>query len=275
MEKYTRVRTTMTKLTRFVRRSVVDNYKSILVILGFFLFWEFSVRILRTPEFVLPTPSSAIAHLFFKQADANYNWALHIRTTVYEFLIGFCVTAVLGVGLAIVIVWSKRFKNLSMPMFTFINSLPIIAIAPIILLWMGYGIKTNILIAFLVSFFPVIINTMTGLDSIEDDLLDLVRYLHASKLQLFLKIRIPNSLPYIFSGLKICSTMSIVGAIVGEFIASDRGLGYIIINSQYAMDTPPIFSALIVISLAGAALYWVVALFERLLMPWAFKSQKV
>jgi len=260
--------TTKIKLKRFVRRSIVDNYKSILVVVGFFLFWEFSVRILHTPEFILPTPSSAIAHLLFKQSDANYNWA-------YEFLVGFCVTAVLGVGLAIVIVWSKRFKNLSMPLFTFINSLPIIAIAPIILLWMGYGIKTNILIAFLVSFFPVIINTMTGLDSIEDDLLDLVRYLHASKLQIFLKIRIPNSLPYIFSGLKICSTMSIVGAIVGEFIASDRGLGYIIINSQYAMDTPPIFSALIVISLAGAALYWVVALFERLLMPWAFKSQKV
>ncbi|NMB01461.1 MAG: ABC transporter permease subunit, partial [Firmicutes bacterium] len=141
-------------------------------------------------------------------------------------------------------------------------------------LWMGYGIKTNILIAFLVSFFPVVINTMTGLDSIEDDLLDLIRYLNASKLQLFIKIRIPNSLPYIFSGLKICSTMSIVGAIVGEFIASDRGLGYIIISAQYTMSTPPIFSSLIVISLAGAGLYWVVALAERLIMPWAFKKEQ-
>jgi len=275
MNTHTREKNLMMKFGKFAQRSFVDNYKSVLVIIGFFLFWELSVRLLHTPEYILPTPSSAISHLLFKQADANYNWALHIRTTVFEFLVGYCVTAVLGVGLAIVIVWSKRFKKLSMPMFTFINSLPIIAVAPIILLWMGYGIKTNILIAFLVSFFPVIINTMTGLDSIEDDLLDLVRYLHASKLQIFLKIRIPNSLPYIFSGLKICSTMSIVGAIVGEFIASDRGLGYIIINSQYSMDTPPIFSALIVISLAGAALYWVVSLFERLLMPWAFKSQKV
>ncbi len=269
-------KTTQTKsFAKYMKRSIGANYKSVLVIIGFFLFWEFSVRILKTPEFVLPTPSSAIAHLLFKQSDANYNWPLHIRTTVYEFLIGFGVTAVLGVGLAIVIVWSKRFKNLALPMFTFINSLPIIAIAPIILLWMGYGLKTNILIAFLVSFFPVIINTMTGLDSIEDELLDLIRYLNASKLQIFIKIRIPNSLPYIFSGLKICSTMSIVGAIVGEFIASDRGLGYIIINSQYAMDTPPIFSALIVISLSGAALYWIVALFERLLMPWAFKHERV
>ena len=269
-------KTTQTKsFAKYMKRSIGANYKSVLVIIGFFLFWEFSVRILKTPEFVLPTPSSAIAHLIFKQPDANYNWPLHIRTTVYEFLIGFGVTAVLGVGLAIIIVWSKRFKNMALPLFTFINSLPIIAIAPIILLWMGYGLKTNILIAFLVSFFPVIINTMTGLDSIEDELLDLIRYLNASKLQIFIKIRIPNSLPYIFSGLKICSTMSIVGAIVGEFIASDRGLGYIIINSQYAMDTPPIFSALIVISLSGAALYWIVALFERLMMPWAFKHERV
>lgn len=251
------------------------NYKSVLVIIGFFVFWEVMVRILKTPEFILPTPSSAIEHLLFKQPDANYNWPLHIKTTLYEFLISFVFTAVLGVTLAIAIVWSKAIKSIMLPLFLFINSLPIIAIAPIILLWMGYGIKTNILIAFLVSFFPVVINTMTGLDAIEDDLLDLVNYLHATKLQVFLKIRIPNSLPYIFSGLKICSTMSIVGAIVGEFIASDRGLGFIIINSQYTMDTPPVFSSLIVISLAGAAMYWVIALFERIAMPWAFKKQKV
>ncbi|HOE89910.1 MAG: putative aliphatic sulfonates transport permease protein SsuC [Spirochaetes bacterium ADurb.Bin315] len=254
--------------------AIQKNYRSVLVILGFFLLWEFSVVWFKVPEFVLPPPSAALKHLFIKQADANYNWPLHIRTTLQEFILGFCVTAVLGIGLAIIFVWSKKVKDMVLPLFTFINSLPIIAIAPLILLWMGYGIKTNILIAFLVSFFPVVINTMTGLDSIEDDLLDLIRYLNASKLQLFIKIRIPNSLPYIFSGLKICSTMSIVGAIVGEFIASDRGLGYIIISAQYTMSTPPIFSSLIVISLAGAGLYWVVALAERLIMPWAFKKEQ-
>jgi len=123
-------------------------------------------------------------------------------------------------------------------------------------------------IAFLVGFFPVVINTITGLEAVDEDLLDLVKYLHASKLQVFVKIRIPNALPYIFSGLKICSTMSIVGAIVGEFIASDRGLGYIIINAQYSMNTPPIFSSLILISLAGALLYTIVSLLERIIMPW-------
>jgi NitT/TauT family transport system permease protein len=270
MKKHSKSQTVTTK--QFMN-ALHKNYRSVLVVIGFFVLWELVVRLAKVPEFVLPTPSSALAHLFIPQADANYNWPLHISTTVYEFLIGFVVTAVSGVSLAILFVWNRHIKKIVMPLFTFINSLPIIAIAPIILLWMGYGIKTNILIAFLVSFFPVVINTMAGLDAIEDDLLDLIRYLHASKFQIFVKIRIPNSLSYIFSGLKICSTMSIVGAIVGEFIASDRGLGYIIINSQYSMDTPPIFSALIVISLAGVALYGLITLLERITMPWAFKNQ--
>jgi NitT/TauT family transport system permease protein len=155
-----------------------------------------------------------------------------------------------------------------MPAVIFINSLPIIAVAPILLLWMGYGIVTNILLAFLLSFFPVVINTISGLEAVEEDLLDLVSYLHASKLQIFLKIRFPNSLPYVFSGLKICATMSVVGAIVGEFIASEYGLGHIIVNSQYAMDTPPIFSSLILISLSGGGLYLLVSLLEWACMPW-------
>jgi NitT/TauT family transport system permease protein len=133
---------------------------------------------------------------------------------------------------------------------------------------MGYGIVTNILIAFLVSFFPIVINTATGLGEVEEDLLDLVRYLKASQWQIFLKIRFPNALPYIFSGLKISSTMCVVGAIVGEFIASDKGLGYIIINSQFSLDTPAIFAALIVVSLIGFLLFGLVSLAESILMPW-------
>jgi NitT/TauT family transport system permease protein len=266
------------KKTSFRRRllnTIEDNYRSVLVIIGFFLFWEFSVRFFQIPEFRLPSPSNALAHLFFKQPDANYHWAINIRVTLIEFVMAFVITGVLGITISIVIVWSRHAKNMLMPLFIFINSLPIIAIAPIILLWMGYGITTNMFIAFLVSFFPVVINTITGLDAIEDDLLDLVRYLNASKFHLFLKIRIPNSLPYIFSGLKICATMSIVGAIVGEFISSNRGLGYVITNAQYTLDTPPVFASLIIISLAGAGLFLIITLLERLLMPWAFVKERV
>jgi NitT/TauT family transport system permease protein len=255
---------------RFAR----DNYHSVLVIIGFFLLWEFAVRFFHISEFMLPSPSSALAHLFFKQPDADYHWGINIYTTLYEFIIAFLVTSVLGISIGILIVWSRHAGKMLMPAFIFINSLPIIAVAPLLLLWMGYGTTTNILLAFLLSFFPVVINTISGLEAVEEDLLNLIRYLHASKFQVFVKIRIPNSLPYVFSGLKICATMSVVGAIVGEFIASEYGLGHIIVNSQYALDTPPIFSSLIMISLSGGGLYLLVSLLEWVCMPWTHVRER-
>lgn len=247
---------------------VRDNFHTALTIFALFVLWQLIVDIFNIPQFILPSPLDALGHLFLTQESANYRWMVHIRATLTAIVLSFMFTAAAGILIAILISWSRVLRDISMPFFVFINSLPIIAIAPIILLWAGYGIRTNILIAFLVSFFPVVINTTVGLNAVEDDLLDLVRYLHGSKLQLFLKIRIPNSLPYIFSGLKISSTMCIVGTIVGEFIASDKGLGYIIINAQYSMNTPPVFSALIVISVSGAVLYAIVTLVEKLVMPW-------
>ena len=244
------------------------NYRTPFVILMFFLVWQFAVMIFNIREFILPSPLSAFEHLFLPQPDANYNWSVHLAATIYAVLISFVVTSFIGIIIAITMAWSRLMNNMMLPLFIFINSLPIIAVAPIILLWFGYGIFTNVLIAFLVSFFPVVINTATGLNEVEEDLLDLVRYLHASKWQVFVKIQFPNSLPYLFTGLKICSTMCVVGAIVGEFIASDRGLGYIIINSQFTMDTPPIFASLILVSVIGGVLFGLVSMFEKILMPW-------
>ena len=260
-----------TRVFRFIN----DNYHSVLVIIGFFLVWELSVHIFSIPKITLPAVSESLAALFFPKPHQTYHWAINLKTTLAEFVLAFIITSALGIVIAIIVVWSRHAKNILLPAFIFINSLPVIAIAPLILLWKGYGITTNMLIAFLCSFFPVVINTMTGLDAVEDDILDLARYLNASKFQLFVKIRIPNSLPYIFSGLKICATMSIIGAIVAEYIGSNRGLGFVIINAQYTMDTPPIFAAVILVSLLGAGLYGLVTLLERLLMPWAYTKERV
>jgi NitT/TauT family transport system permease protein len=249
-----------------------ERLKTPAVIAAMLLIWQASVKLFKVPEYILPSPLSALEHLFFKQSDASYNWMVHIRATLMEIVLSFAVTAVAGILIAICIAWSDTIRKASMPVLVFVNSLPIIAVAPLLLLWSGYGLKTNILIAFLVSFFPVVINTEVGLSAIDDDLLDLVKYLHGTKLQVFIKLRIPNSLPFIFTGLKISSTMCVVGAIVGEFIASDRGLGYIIINSQYTMDSPPIYAGLMLVSLFGLSLFGLVSLAERLLMPWAGRS---
>ena len=244
------------------------NFQTPLVILSIFLIWQFAVVFFDVREFILPSPLATFEHIFLPQPDANYNWTVHLTATIYEVLLSFVITSFVGIVIAIIMAWSKLMNDLLLPVFVFINSLPTIAIAPIITLWFGYGILTNVFIAFLVSFFPVVVNVAVGLNKVDQDLLDLVRYLHGSKWQIFIKIRIPNSLPYIFAGLKICSTLCVVGAIVGEFIASDKGLGYIIINSQFTMDTPPIFGSLIMISVIGVSLSALVSLFERVLMPW-------
>lgn len=246
-------------------RKHAETPMTLLVLL---VLWQLAVMVLEVPEYILPSPVSVFQHLALAQSDANYNWSRHISATVTEVVIAFVVTAIVGFVIAVILTWSRSVRELTMPALIFMNSLPIIAVAPIIVLWFGYGLGTNVLIGFLVAFFPLVINVSQGLSRVEEDLLDLVRYMNASKWQVFVKIRFPRSLPYLFSGLKICSTMVVVGAIVGEFIASDRGLGYIIINSQYTMDTPPIFGALIVVSALGVGLFWLVALAERLLMPW-------
>jgi NitT/TauT family transport system permease protein len=250
-----------------------EKLKTPVVIIALVGIWQISVMVFNVKEYILPSPIVALEHLFFAQPDANYNWIHHIKATLLEIVLSFAVTSLVGIFIAIVLAWSKVLNRIIMPAFVFLNSIPIIAIAPLLVLWFGYGLKTNILIAFLVAFFPVVINTTVGLSQIDDDLLDLVKYLNGTKLQIFLKLRIPNSLPYMFTGLKISSTMCVVGAIVGEFIASDKGLGYIIINSQYTMDSPPIFAGLMLVSLFGVLLFGIVAMLERFCMPWQFRRK--
>jgi len=228
------------------------------------LVWHFGVVLLGVKEFILPTPLAAIQTLF----QAKYRWPLNFMATFYEVIGGFLVSALVGVILGIAIVWSDSLKRTILPFLVFLNSLPKIAVAPLFMIWFGYGILPNILIVFLISFFPVVINTATGLVAVEEDLLDLVRCLHATKWQKMRKVQLPNSLPYIFSGLKIAATTAVTGAIVGEFVASDKGLGSVIIASQTTLATPVIFGSLILITIIGMALFGFVEIMERILMPW-------
>lgn len=253
----------------------MKGLQNIISIVLFLAIWEVLVRVFRVQEAFLCTPSSAFYHLFVPQPDANYHWTLNILVTLKEYAISFAVVAAGGIALAILIVWSKMVQNILMPAFIFISSLPMIAIAPILLIWIGYGLKTNVFIAFLISFFPMVINTVTGLNAQDRQLLDLVRYLGANRWQILFKIQLPGALPYIFSGLKISSSLCIMGVIVGELIASDKGLGYVIVNAQLTMDTPPMFASLIMMSMLGWGMYLLVAVAERLLMPWNFVKERV
>jgi NitT/TauT family transport system permease protein len=158
-----------------------------------------------------------------------------------------------------------------MPALVLFNTLPKIALAPLFVIWLGYGVWPNIVIGTTIAFFPMVVNTAVGLSTAEPEMLDLVRTLRASRWQVFAKIRFPNALPYIFTGLKLNATMSVLGAIVGEFVASERGLGALIITGGVTLETPSIFASLMLISALGLVLYGIVVAVEYVVAPWAHR----
>ena len=227
--------------------------------------WQLAVSLRRHPRI-----SAARAALGVERAVARrYRLGQHLWTTTFEIIGAFFMAAVVGVALGVAIAWSPLMANALVPFLVFVNTLPKVAIAPLFLIWMGYGIFPNMLMGALIGFFPVVINTAVGLSQVEADMLDLGRVFNAPKWKIFAKIRIPNALPYILSALKITATAAVVGAIVGEFVASQRGLGYVIVTTQSSMNTSVAFAALIWISVVGLALYGAVVLAAHLWAPWA------
>jgi NitT/TauT family transport system permease protein len=153
-----------------------------------------------------------------------------------------------------------------MPLLVSLNMIPKVALGPLIIVWFKYGVGPNIMMAFAICFFPIVLTTARGLKEVEPELLDLVRTLRGSRWQIFVKIQLPGALPYIFSGMKVAAILAVAGAIVGEFLGSDRGLGYLMLQVQVTLDTAAMFMAVILITLIGGLLYMLVLLLERLLV---------
>ena len=252
------------KIAGFFKR----NYLILLQIIGFLILWQIIIVVFNIKEYIIPSPLAVFNVLFNPKAAAAYLWGKQIAVTLTEIACGFAISAFLGILIAVIISWSPLIRSVVMPLLVFFNSIPKIAMAPLFLIWFGYGIIPNAIIAILIAFFPVVINTAAGLNAVDQDLLDLVNYLHGTRWQIFVKIQFPNALPFIFSGLKISTTLCVVGAVIGEFIASDRGLGFILMDSQALIDTPPMFAGLIVIAVLGLGLFALVSFLERLLIPW-------
>jgi NitT/TauT family transport system permease protein len=192
--------------------------------------------------------------------------------TTVEVVGAFFLAGVVGVALGIAIAWSTVLANALVPFLVFVNTLPKVAVAPLFLLWLGYGIFPNMLIGALIGFFPVVINTAVGLSQVDEEMLDLGRVFGAPKWKVFAKIRLPNAYPYILSALKVTASAAVVGAIVGEFVASQKGLGNVIVTTQTNLNTPVAFVALIWISVIGLAVYGAVVLAARWIAPWADTS---
>ncbi|HZQ00927.1 MAG TPA: ABC transporter permease [Reyranella sp.] len=227
--------------------------------------WQLAVSVSGIREYLLPAPQSVWHALWYPEVP----WTQHLWATTWEIIGAFFMAAGVGVLLGVAIAWSPLIANALVPFLVFVNTLPKVAVAPLFLIWLGYGIFPNMLMGALIGFFPVVINTAVGLSQVEADMLDLGRVFSAPKWKIFVKIRIPNALPYILSSLKITATAAVVGAIVGEFVASQRGLGYLITTTQSSMNTSLAFAALIWISVVGLVLYGLVVLIARLWAPWA------
>lgn len=224
--------------------------------------WYAFVTYGHVPSFVLPSPVATVATL----AGKNYAWVDNTLVTASEIFGGYILAVIVGVAVAICFSWSRTAEAATMPVLVSLNMIPKVALGPLFIVWFSYGIFPNTIIAFSISFFPILLNTARGLHEVEPELFDLVRSLRASKWQTFIKIQLPSALPYIFSGMKVGAILAVAGAIVGEFLGSSRGLGYLMLQVQVTLDTAAMFMAVILITLIGVILYGLVIGLERLMI---------
>jgi NitT/TauT family transport system permease protein len=251
----------MTGIGRVIRRYLPAAALFVALIVA----WQLAVTVLQLREYLLPAPLRVVRAMMGDEIP----WLRHLSITSVEIVGAFGLAGAVGVFLGVAVAWSPILSRTLVPFLVFVNTLPKVAVAPLFLLWLGYGVLPNMLIGALIGFFPVVINTAVGLSQVDQELLDLGRVFNAPKWKVFATIRIPNAYPYILSALKVTATAAVVGAIVGEFVASQQGLGYVIITTQGSMNTPVAFAALVWISLVGLAVYGLVVLAARRIAPWA------
>lgn len=226
------------------------------------LVWHLAATYGGVREFILPSPGATLATL----VEPQYAWARNAWITALEIYVGYGVAVLFGVSLALLFYWFRWLSALLFPLFVTLSMVPKVALGPLFVVWFSYGVTTNMFIAFVISFFPILLTTWRGLREVEPELIELVDALKATRWQIFAKIQFPNALPYIFSGMKVGAILAVAGAIVGEFIASNEGLGYLMIQVQAVLDTAAMFMAVILLSLVGVSLYLLILLAERLLV---------
>jgi NitT/TauT family transport system permease protein len=252
---------------RASRRPLPDWVLALALMAAVTIVWELAIRILHVSTFVLPAPSAVIRSLVANRAQL----AGAAGSTALEILLGFVLAAITGIIVALVIVRFERFGRALYPLIVLFQNVPKVALAPIFILWFGFDLAPKVILIVVIAFFPVAIDMLAGLQSVEPSFIALVQSVGASRNKILLRVRIPHALPHLMAGLKVAITFSVIGAIVGEFAGASHGLGYLIEFASTQLDTPLIFAALVVISVLGLAFYYVVELAERLLVPWAPK----
>ncbi len=235
-----------------------------------FVVWELAVRLLGIKEYLLPPPSKVWVE-FLKRSDTVMASAW---VTTYEILGGYALAVAVSIPLALAISFSRFMESAVYPVIVFLQIVPKIAIAPLFIIWFGFGFTPKVLLVFLLSFFPIVVSSIVGFKSLDADIMDFARTTGAGGWRLFAKIRLPQALPHIFTGLKVGAALSATAAVVAEFVASDKGLGYLLLQYNGQLETPMVFAIVVLLSLIGLGVYYVVELIERFAIPWHVSQQR-
>jgi NitT/TauT family transport system permease protein len=246
------------------RRRMLKVVTPVAGVLLFLAIWQAGVALLKVPPYLLPSPV-AIFEVFVREFPRllQHGWV-----TTYEMVLGYGLAVAVAIPLAVAITSSRRIDEFIMPTLLFFQVIPKVAVAPLFLVWFGVGTLPKVLVAFLISFFPIVIDTTVGLRSMSTDMVDLARSMGATRTQMFARFRLPTSLPYLFSGLKVAATLAVAGAVVGEFVGADRGLGYLLLVTNSNMETALMFATIVALTIIGLAFFYSVEYLESRVIPW-------
>jgi NitT/TauT family transport system permease protein len=229
--------------------------------------WEASIRLFEVSPFVLPTPS-AVAHSFWVGLS-NGVYMKHAMLTAAEALSGFVLALIVGVTLGALIAEVRLLERAFYPLLVALQAMPKVALAPLAIIWLGYGMTSKVVLAALLGFFPILINTIAGLKSCDAGKVDLMRAMAASRWQIFRLVRLPNAMPFVFAGINVAASFVVLGAVTGEFLGAKEGLGTLILLANNELDTAQIFAILIMLGLLGFVLYTAVRTVQRRVLRWA------
>jgi ABC-type nitrate/sulfonate/bicarbonate transport system permease component len=236
----------------------------ILLLTLFVIFWEVMVWQFQIPHYILPAPSRILRTVAAQQSLLFH----HTIITLEEIIVGFLLAFVLGVGLAFLMFQFPVLEKSFYPIVIGSQTIPVFAIAPLLVLWFGYGLSSKVVMAALIVFFPIVVNTLDGLKGADPDEVNLLRILQANRWQILWKVRVPSALPFVFTGCKIGISVSTIGAIIGEWVGSKEGLGYLMLHANAQLQISLIFASLIYLTFLGVGLFYLVVFIERWTMPW-------
>lgn len=224
--------------------------------------WQIATTVFDIPDYLLPPPT-AIAEEMVREIGTLWS---HGLVTLWEVLVGFALSVVIAIPLAILIVYSVAAERALYPLLIVSQVVPKVSVAPLFVVWLGFGVQPKVIIVFLIAFFPIVIDTIVGLRSVDEDMIDLVRSMGAGPVKTFRKIRLPAALPNIFGGLKVAITLAVVGALVAEFVGSDEGLGYLLLVATGQLNAELLFASIVFLSAMGMILFLAIEVAERLLL---------